>query len=170
MWCPISAPSCQPRWLLTNTSIIVEIILKIRIRMLGGRLIMIVMIFMIMTILLIMIFKVNKEQGRFVRRNVDHCAQCPSPQSWSPRSRSSSGCKTCGQISGDRRQEMTKDASFSNVAPRICQEDQETENWWWDHLLAPKASEASMGAFYFRERVNGCYHGARGYCYAIGVQ
>ena len=37
-------------------------------------------------------------------------------------------------------------------------------------LLAPKASEASMGAFYFRERVNGCCHGACGYCYAIGVQ
>ena len=27
-----------------------------------------------------------------------------------------------------------------------------------------------MGAFYFRERVNGCCHGACGYCYAIGVQ
>ena len=44
----------------------------------------------------------------------------------------------CGQISGDRRQEMTKDASFSNVAPRICQDfrkqriDDETiyyDNW-----------------------------------------
>ena len=34
-------------------------------------------------------------------------------------------------------------------------------------LLAPKASEASMGAFYFRERVNGCCNGACGYCYAI---
>ena len=32
------------------------------------------------------------------------------------------------------------------------------------------ASEASMGAFYFRERVNGCCNGACGYCYAIGVQ
>ena len=37
-------------------------------------------------------------------------------------------------------------------------------------LLAPKASEASMGAFYFRERVNGCCNGACGYCYAKGVQ
>ena len=37
-------------------------------------------------------------------------------------------------------------------------------------LLAPKASEASMGAFYFRERANGCCNGAPGYCYAIGVQ
>ena len=37
-------------------------------------------------------------------------------------------------------------------------------------LLAPKASEASMGAFYFRERVNGCCNGACGYCCAIGVQ
>ena len=44
----------------------------------------------------------------------------------------------CGQISGDRQQEMTKDASFSNVAPRICQDfrkqriDDETifyDNW-----------------------------------------
>ena len=41
-------------------------------------------------------------------------------------------------------------------------------------LLAPEASEASMGAFYFRERVNGCCNGAAegacilaemGYCY-----
>ena len=38
--------------------------------------IVIIKIFMVtVTILLIMIcFKVNKEQGRFVRRNVDHCA------------------------------------------------------------------------------------------------
>ena len=37
-------------------------------------------------------------------------------------------------------------------------------------LLAPKAAEASMGTFYFQERVNGCCNGACGYCYAIGVQ
>ena len=37
-------------------------------------------------------------------------------------------------------------------------------------LLAPKASEASMGAFYFWERVNDCCNKACGYCYAIAVQ
>ena len=37
-------------------------------------------------------------------------------------------------------------------------------------LLAPKASEASMGAFNFRERVNDCCNKACGYCYAIAVQ
>ena len=39
-----------------------------------------------------------------------------------------------------------------------------------NNLLAPKASEAGMAAFYFRERVNGCCNGACGHCYAIGVQ
>ena len=38
-------------------------------------------------------------------------------------------------------------------------------------LLTPKASEVSMGAFYFCMRVNGnCDYGVRGDCNIIGVQ